>query len=495
MTAVAPAQLAQAPSETAAEIIAALARARTLPEAALHAAVARADEIAPAVIHLVEEAARGVFLMPEQRNLVFWGIHAMAAAQRPQLHRPLLRLARQAQLASPLRRTLIKVLISTFDGDPEPLLAACADKNVVGDLRWDLMLVLARLTFDGKIPRETTLAFVDRFERELLADPADPAWDGWQDIITFLGLEEMRDRLRASWLEERNPQSQEEWSGLERTLAIAQALAPGDDALFLEDGVVPLGDPVEALHWTLQWGRHSDEDDRDSNDPAGIFALKDFETAWLEASLGSSKVPPTAMTLEQIDGFFNALVAGPVGTRLDDCLGMLWNADDPANATPRYDNPEQEQYVLALLRRYWTAIGRRLEQAYPAHLALDRRDPWQGQDWAAAFLFGMSMRDAEWRLRVGEKTIGIVAQIVIALRADRIEAEKDRITPEFRKKMIAILPKRLVALHHAWRGRADPFPPTARRVTPGRNVGRNERCPCRSGRKFKHCCGSADNPR
>ena len=39
-------------------------------------------------------------------------------------------------------------------------------------------------------------------------------------------------------------------------------------------------------------------------------------------------------------------------------------------------------------------------------------------------------------------------------------------------------------------GRPTPLPPGARRATdPGRKVGRNDPCPCGSGKKYKKCCG------
>ena len=78
--------LRQEAAATAAEIITALETAHHLPETALRLAVERADEIAPAVIALVEQAADGVYLLPRQENLLFWGVHALAAGRRTELY-------------------------------------------------------------------------------------------------------------------------------------------------------------------------------------------------------------------------------------------------------------------------------------------------------------------------------------------------------------------------------------------------------------------------
>ena len=111
--------LRQESSETAADIIAGLAKARGLPWGTLRRACGCADEIAPAVVDVMEKAAHGVFLMPEQYNLPFWGTHAVAAARRTELYLPLLNLARQVQrdelsnlFGDAIRRTLKKIVIS-----------------------------------------------------------------------------------------------------------------------------------------------------------------------------------------------------------------------------------------------------------------------------------------------------------------------------------------------------------------------------------------------
>ena len=46
------------------------------------------------MIAAVELAADGQSLIPQQQNLLFWGIHVLAAARRTELYRPLLRLLR-----------------------------------------------------------------------------------------------------------------------------------------------------------------------------------------------------------------------------------------------------------------------------------------------------------------------------------------------------------------------------------------------------------------
>src|SRR5712691_6918683 len=118
-----------------AEIVAALEAAKRRPDEALRAAMGRAGEIAPAVIELLDKATSGAALLQPQENLVFWGIHVLGAARRTELYRPLIRLLRtckkddlQQLLGDAKTATLPQIVISVFDGDPSPLLDACADR-------------------------------------------------------------------------------------------------------------------------------------------------------------------------------------------------------------------------------------------------------------------------------------------------------------------------------------------------------------------------------
>jgi uncharacterized protein len=250
--------------------------------------------------------------------------------------------------------------------------------------------------------------------------------------------------------------------------------------MFEQRGIAAVLDPVQALRWTARRESHAEEDD---NDPARAIALDDFEISWLANFMRSEKVPARTMSFEQVDGFFHALIAGPAGAQLADCMGVLWNGDGALTARPRYDSAEQADYVEALLRRHWAAIGQRLDQSHPHQLILtEGPEVDRAFHWACGFLLGMTQRQALWELRLGDDAIATVVQMIFGLSVNA-----GGLTPLLRSQLITILPRRLVGIHHVWRGRDDPFP--LRKVT--RKIGRNEPCPCGSGKKYKRCCGTS----
>ena len=132
---------------------------------------------------------------------------------------------------------------------PMTLFELIEHPDLTVDARWALFDVLARLTFDGRIPRERTIAFLDRLEREELIEPGDIVWWGWEDAVTKLGIKELEPALRRVWskvvYDHHNERDHAE--SLERLNRAAAD--PTDHSVFDEADVRPIEDPVEAVAW------------------------------------------------------------------------------------------------------------------------------------------------------------------------------------------------------------------------------------------------------
>lgn len=71
------------------EILHAFATADHPPEDALRAGANRARDIAPRIVELLRKAGEGVFLLPDQQNIVFFGLYALATARETSAFQPL----------------------------------------------------------------------------------------------------------------------------------------------------------------------------------------------------------------------------------------------------------------------------------------------------------------------------------------------------------------------------------------------------------------------
>ncbi|MEZ5934849.1 MAG: UPF0149 family protein [Alphaproteobacteria bacterium] len=464
------------------------------PENALRLNQQQAETLLPMVVETMDSMAAGVFLLPRQEHLLFHGLHALAAARCQGLYRPLIRWLRSPD--TDVHRALgygysgeilPGIALAVFDGDAAPLIEAIEDRTVDGCLRWSLFDVFARLVFDGAISRETALALIDRFDQERLADDGDAAWEGWQDVIQLLGMEERADRVRASWKDARNPQrdvDRQDWEAeLRRALA-----EPADPTRFVEQNIEPLADAVAVLKAVYDRSEPDEESSRIEGkrlpkDPAAKIALGDDEIDWLDGFLRSAQAPDTVMELEALDGFFTALIVGPDLIPPSLYLPVMWGGD---GAGPDFDSLEQAEHVMGLLMRHWNTIARRLRRGYPCMPLLAHGAAWpKGRRWAEGFSRGIGLDFEAWEPLIDHEEHAQLLAPIIMLERDDPELVERPPGSEDRNKMLGAA---LLAAHGIdlfWRDHASADTSAARKI------GRNEPCPCGSGKKYKRCCGNA----
>ena len=109
------------------------------PEQALRHAVAQASALAPAVVALLNKAADGVYLLPQQDRLLFYGLHALAAARRTELFQPLMRLLRrppyelERRLGHATTQTVPRLVLAVFDNAGHDLRLRAFDRAIGRD--------------------------------------------------------------------------------------------------------------------------------------------------------------------------------------------------------------------------------------------------------------------------------------------------------------------------------------------------------------------------
>jgi uncharacterized protein len=471
---------------TPTEIIAALGAAKLLPVAAIRAGTDCADAIAPSVLAVVEKASGGALLIPHQQRLVRRGVHVLAATRQTTLWQPLLHLLRRDRveldrsLGQALTETLPSVLLSVFDGDVAPLLAAIKDRATEEYARWGLLGVLARLTFDGAHPRAATRALLKRFEAEGWAERGNAAWEGWQDAVQLLGFTELAPRVRATWADGRNPQSEADQQDWEELLAAG----PADARRFADDRLCLIEDAVAILQ-RLENALQSHEMEVAAAGEVDPIALDEDEIDWLHDFLDHTGA---AMSAEVLDGYFTALVVGPELVMPSEYLSEIWGGEEPV-----CDDREQGEFALRMLMRHWNSIVHRFEAQEPCAPIMSDTEP-MARAWADGFMRGVSLRMPVWdrRLAKDEQLTTFVGHILM-LAVDPDVAAKEGVTTKERSVMVQSLPLAVHGLYLYWREKpVTAYTSTAAAHSRWSKIGRNAPCPCGSAKKYKRCCGAAD---
>jgi uncharacterized protein len=202
-----------------------------------------------------------------------------------------------------------------------------------------------------------------------------------------------------------------------------------------------------------------------------------------------------AMSVEQLDGFFAALVAGPETVMPSEYYGEVFGGE--MSDACEFRSIDQANEILGLMMRHWNTIAGTLfkDEVY-VPLLLDADGMAHGNDWARGFMRGMGMRHDRWAELVNDEEHGGCLIPMMMLRHEHDEDLKMRpkpITREKREEVIAYMAAGLLQAYRYFREHrqagASARTSRPRRTTP--KVGRNEICPCGSGKKYKRCCGGA----
>jgi uncharacterized protein len=157
---------------------------------------------------------------------------------------------------------------------------------------------------------------------------------------------------------------------------------------------------------------------------------------------------------------------------------------------------DEANEILGLMMRHWNEIASTLfkDEVYVPLLLQDENGVAYGNDWARGFMRGMHMRHDGWAELMDDEEHGgcLIPMIMLYHEHDSDpEMRPEPISPEQREDVIAHMAAGLMGAYQYFRGQREADlsidTPEPRNKVP--KVGRNEPCPCGSGKKYKKCCG------
>jgi uncharacterized protein len=100
-----------------------------------------------------------------------------------------------------------------------------------------------------------------------------------------------------------------------------------------------------------------------------------------------------AMNLEELDGFFAALIAGPETVMPSEYYPEVFGGE--MSQTCEFGSIDEANEILGLMMRHWNTIARTLfkGEVYLPLLLEDADGRARGNDWAHGFMRGMGMRN------------------------------------------------------------------------------------------------------
>ncbi len=162
--------------------------------------------------------------------------------------------------------------------------------------------------------------------------------------------------------------------------------------------------------------------------------------------------PHQGMNLEQLDGFFAALLCGPEAISPKDCLpAILGEAFDDERA---FGSPKALEQFVNLLMGHWLDIAHTLQDGQPFHpwLEEDEHGQVRGNDWAEGFSQGMQLLNDDWALLFDDEQYAPLLTPILALAFERnpdpdMHAYVDNVSPEQREAWLAELSDSVGGIH------------------------------------------------
>jgi len=193
------------------------------------------------------------------------------------------------------------------------------------------------------------------------------------------------------------------------------------------------------------------------------------------------------LCVSELDGFLTAVVSGPTVVPMSRWLPAVWGDFEPI-----WESTAEAERLLQLIVRHMNGIAATLmeapEEFEPMFLyrEVDGKTYTIVDEWCEGYARAVRVSYPDWRVEAEAMRKMLVPILAFTeatdwaghdFEPDEVHALQDRVVESVRE------------IHAYWLARRADFAPPSqgvRRDTP--RVGRNDPCPCGSGKKYKKCC-------
>ncbi|WP_156895891.1 UPF0149 family protein [Massilia putida] len=226
--------------------------------------------------------------------------------------------------------------------------------------------------------------------------------------------------------------------------------------------------------------------------------LTDDEFTELDLFLRYDVDTDEVMTIDMMDGFLHAIAIGPTSLHPKQWLPKIWGTEE---MMPPMESIDQLNHVMGLVMRHFNGIIAGLQNdpceinLVLATRAYRGKDYEEAEGWAYGFVEGMRLSWNAWQPMLETPEGQAWFRPIGLLGEDDFGPDQDELTktPARRAKLASQIPEAVLAMHAFWLPlRHAAYQREVAKAMQSK-VGRNDPCPCGSGKKFKKCCGAAAN--
>lgn len=214
---------------------------------------------------------------------------------------------------------------------------------------------------------------------------------------------------------------------------------------------------------------------------------------------------------EALDGFLVALACTIDMVMPSEYMDVLQEGATP-DGDLAFDDMNEAQRFMELIMQHSDHVNTKLETStrslksnpksliecdlFEPLLLPDTNCDILGNRWANGFLHGTRLRQSQWQEIAHDEDHGGLMIPIWALAYENhpdpdMRPYSEPMSSERREELLAGLMASAIQLHRHSHERRETEPVLRRRTftRSAQKTGRNEPCPCGSGKKFKQCCG------
>ena len=236
--------------------------------------------------------------------------------------------------------------------------------------------------------------------------------------------------------------------------------------------------------------------------------LSEEEIEQLDDFLMSDAAPEDAMDVSMMNGFLTALSSGPNLMMPSAMLRWIWDAEH-GEASPLFTNTEESVSIVSLIIRHWNEVNNTLNNALDQYEPLIFERESGGRvlpiidEWCLGYYKGIAVDRAAWEPLMARHPEWFTAIMLYGTEDGWDELKRRQDSLEQHQAFADSLATSVRNIHRYWVeqrrlqiargdrpsliGRSEPEP--LRRAP---KIGRNDPCPCGSGKKYKRCHGRAE---
>ena len=181
--------------------------------------------------------------------------------------------------------------------------------------------------------------------------------------------------------------------------------------------------------------------------------------------------------VSELDGFLTAVLTGLNPISPSEWLPALWRGK-----LPKFASEAELQELTDLLMRHMNTLADSLfdkpDEFAPIYEAGEEDDEVLVDEWCYGYMRGVELRDKDWQA-LRDQQPELLLPFMLLSGAFSLDDGED-VSEEEVEQMRESLPDLVFAIRDFWMAEAEkPKAP---------KIGRNDPCPCGSGKKYKQCC-------